>query len=98
MIFQTHKEAEKYVSETVNDFAHNIYYSDLIVLIRMKYDCEERYTYTVVQYYLNDGHLVCEVDWNEGQTDVTVVAIMPVDEIKEFKYVYDREAYDEFRE
>lgn len=96
MIFQTHKEAEEYVSKTVLDFAYSVYYGDLLVLIRYRYEQEEKFNYTVVQYFLNGDHFECEVDWNEGQTDVTIVAIMPVDEITDFKYVQDQEAYQDF--
>ena len=61
--------------------------TDYIVRIRLKYDHEEKYRYTNelllvdsdMSYYWNS-------DWNEGETDVTVVGYKSVDDVMFFKW------------
>lgn len=54
-----------------------------IVKLKLKYDYEEEYRYTNEMLEVEDG---CEYiwlnDWNEGETDVEVVAYIPVSDVK----------------
>ena len=56
---------------------------DQVVLLKLKYDYEEEYRYTnqlllvdenFEYYWLND--------WNEGETDVEVIAFIPVSDVR----------------
>ena len=70
---------------TLEDFfelLENKIVTDYIVRIKLKYDHEEQYRYTNelllvdsdMSYYWNN-------DWNEGETDVTIVDFIAVDDV-----------------
>lgn len=46
---------------------------------------------------VEDCRLIFEYDWNEGQKDVDVIAIIPVDEIEEFSYIVNEQALKDYK-
>lgn len=56
--------------------------TDYIVRIRLKYDHEEEYRY-INELLLVDSDMTYywNSDWNEGETDVTIVGYIAVDDV-----------------
>lgn len=56
------------------------YKRDMIVLIKMKYSSESKYTYTN-ELLMFDGDYYWENDWDEGQQDVEFLGAIPVGDV-----------------
>ena len=57
---------------------------DWIVKIKYKYDWEKKYSYEirVLQYDAESDNWFWDTDWNEGQTDCSVVWMIPLQDIE----------------
>lgn len=69
----------------------------VLVLIRQRYEDTDDYEYLKELMLVEDCRLVFEYDWNEGQKDVDVIAIIPVDEIEEFSYTVNEQALKDYK-
>ena len=86
------------LSQQLKDFTDELgYMDDLIVRIRYKYDTDKEYTYRNELLLFNSETLSHEWwnDWDEGQQDIELVAVIPLDHIRNFdKYYLEEEAND----
>lgn len=97
MKFKDSHEAKEYVSKTVHKYLDDRgIFESLLVLIRQRYNDNEKYEYLKELLLIEDCRLVWEYDWNEGQSDVDVIAIIPIDEIEEFSYIENKEALEDY--
>ena len=84
------------LSQQIKDFTDELgYMDDLIVRIRYKYDADKEYTYSNELLLFNSETLSHEWwnDWDEGQQDIELVAVIPIDHIRNFdKYYLEEEA------
>ena len=82
--------------ETVGDYLDawikNEYgcYGMFIVGIYMKYDHEKEFEHFNVVVTIDGSEVIWDYDWWEGQQEVHVKGIIPVDEVK--NYAYDTNA------
>jgi len=57
-------------------------YDDFLVRLKYKYDWEEQYDYSNVMLCADgQGDWYWSWDWNEGQTDVTVIGYVAIEDI-----------------
>ncbi len=98
MLFNTSIEAENYVADTVKRYLDERHLLEsVLVLIRQRYNDNDDYEYLKELMLVEDCRLVFEYDWNEGQKDVDVIAIIPVDEIEEFSYIVNEQALKDYK-
>lgn len=98
MLFNTSIEAENYVADTVKRYLDERHLLEsVLVLIRQRYNNKDDYEYLKELMLVEDCRLVFEYDWNEGQKDVDVIAIIPVDEIEEFSYTVNEQALKDYK-
>ena len=99
MKFKDFHEAQNYVCNTIIKYmdSKNIFES-VLVLLRQRYADTDKYKYIKLLITTEDGELIEEFDWNEGQSDVDVIAIIPIDEIEEFSYIENEEAWKDYKE
>lgn len=98
MKFKDFHEAEEYVNKTVHKYLDDRgIFEPLLVLIRQRHKDNEKYEYLKELVLIEDCSLVWEYDWNEGQSDVDVIAIIPIDEIEEFSYIENKEAWEDYK-
>lgn len=98
MLFNTSIEAENYVYDTVKRYLEErSLLESVLVLIRQRYNDNDDYEYLKELMLVEDCRLVFEYDWNEGQKDVDVIAIIPIDEIDEFSYIVNEQALKDYK-
>lgn len=58
-------------------------YQDYLVRLKYKYEWEDKYTYDniVLECGEDFNTWIWSWDWNEGQTDVTVIGYVAIDDI-----------------
>lgn len=98
MLFNTSIEAENYVVNTVKRYLDERHLLEsVLVLIRQRYNDNDDYEYLKELMLVEDCRLIFEYDWNEGQKDVDVIAIIPIDEIDEFSYIVNEQALKDYK-
>lgn len=98
MKFKDFYDAQEYVDKTIINYMDNKgIFEPVLVLLRQRYKDSDKYEYIKLLVTTEDGKLIEEFDWNEGQSDVDVIAIIPIDDIEEFSHIENKEAWEDYK-